>query len=153
MASRNFCTYFSLLSTPLFAQIYDLADKLETWDNQMGRGGYPIGHEVKYSYQHLAVEEGEYGTVQTHIRYMPWRHNILSCEVPSSVYPYHLHLQGRMSEPESDPDPSDRGTDPRIQIRTKMSHVPGLPFSNLIHDGDQVGFACNGPYMIRIRNA
>ena len=27
-------------------QIYDLADKLETWDHQMGRGAYAIGHEV-----------------------------------------------------------------------------------------------------------
>jgi len=26
-------------------QIYDLADKLETWDHQMGRGAYAIGHE------------------------------------------------------------------------------------------------------------
>jgi len=26
-------------------QIFDLADKLETWDNQMGRGGYVMGHE------------------------------------------------------------------------------------------------------------
>lgn len=26
-------------------QIYDLADKLETWDNQMGRGAYVMGHE------------------------------------------------------------------------------------------------------------
>jgi hypothetical protein len=47
---RTFCTYFSLLCTLLFAQIYDLADKLETWDNQMGRGGYPIGHEVQAYY-------------------------------------------------------------------------------------------------------
>jgi len=26
-------------------QIFDLADKLETWDHQMGRGAYAIGHE------------------------------------------------------------------------------------------------------------
>jgi len=26
-------------------QIFDLADKLETWDSQMGRGAYVIGHE------------------------------------------------------------------------------------------------------------
>jgi len=26
-------------------QIYDLADKLETWDNNLGRGAYVMGHE------------------------------------------------------------------------------------------------------------
>ena len=26
-------------------QISDLADKLETWDNNMGRGAYVMGHD------------------------------------------------------------------------------------------------------------
>merc|ERR1712083_1190437 len=26
-------------------QIYDLAEKLQTWDNNLGRGGYVMGHD------------------------------------------------------------------------------------------------------------
>ena len=40
----KWCCLF--LNPLLFMQIYDLADKLETWDNQMGRGCYMTGHEV-----------------------------------------------------------------------------------------------------------
>ena len=29
----------------MIRQISDLADKLETWDNNMGRGAYVMGHD------------------------------------------------------------------------------------------------------------
>ncbi len=35
------------------------------------------------------------------------------------------------------PDPLARGKDPRIQVRTKMSLLPGMPFYNLMHDRDR----------------
>ena len=32
-------------SSDIHFQIYDLAEKLQTWDNNLGRGGYVMGHD------------------------------------------------------------------------------------------------------------